>query len=192
MFYLRVLPGPTAWFLLSSIIIWDIFAVLTPLGPLKQITGFAHDYGEDVLRFLMFSTGEVEPAVNERQTAGADSDESMGSESEENSEGESEEVKPKTGKKTAFDALNDSSARLGMGDFVFYSLLVGQAASSGSVLATIAPMIGIIIGLTITLTLLTDGDEATPALPVSVFFGIILHFGTLHLAEPMLNQAFMI
>lgn len=60
MFYLKVLPDATAWSLLSIIVLWDIFAVLTPFGPLKQVTGFAQDYGEDILRFLMFSTGQAE------------------------------------------------------------------------------------------------------------------------------------
>ncbi|PIO57259.1 hypothetical protein TELCIR_21337, partial [Teladorsagia circumcincta] len=54
---------------------------------------------------------------------------------------------------TAADALNDAnSLRLGMGDFVFYSVLVGQAATTGNVGATIAAALGVVYGLLITLT----------------------------------------
>jgi ABC-type lipoprotein release transport system permease subunit len=79
-----------------------------------------------------------------------------------------------------------------MGDFVFYSLLVGKAAVSGSVLATIGAIVGVIIGLVITLTVLTKGDETIPALPVSIFLGMAFHFGILFVVEPMLQCIFVI
>lgn len=104
-------------------------------------------------------------------------------------------------KKTAQDALNDceysfhpklcmilASSRLGMGDFVFYSLLVGKAAVSGSILATCGAVAGVILGLIITLTMLTSGDETTPALPVSIFLGMTFHFGILFLVDPIIGR----
>ncbi|KAL6742485.1 hypothetical protein Aduo_015630 [Ancylostoma duodenale] len=85
---------------------------------------------------------------------------------------------------TAADALNDAnSLRLGMGDFVFYSVLVGQAATTGSVGATIAAALGVVYGLLVTLTYFSNGDETTPALPISIVLGTIFHFGYLFL-EP--------
>lgn len=79
-----------------------------------------------------------------------------------------------------------------MGDFVFYSLLVGKAAVSGSLLATIASMIGVIGGLIITLTMFPDTDESIPALPIPIILGIVYHFSTLLVIEPiiiaLLNQ----
>lgn len=44
----------------------DIFAVLAPLGPLRQITEKAQDYSEDILRFLVFSTNVEEHVVEEQ------------------------------------------------------------------------------------------------------------------------------
>ena len=72
-----------------------------------------------------------------------------------------------------------------MGDFVFYSILVGKAASSGSLLATPAAIIGVVLGLILTLTVLADTDETMPALPFSVALGMIFHFGTLYGFEPV-------
>ncbi|VDO90862.1 unnamed protein product [Heligmosomoides polygyrus] len=78
---------------------------------------------------------------------------------------------------TAADALNDAnSLRLGMGDFVFYSVLVGQAATTGNVGATIAAALGVVYGLLITLTYFSNGDETTPALPISIVLGTVFHF----------------
>ncbi|EYB89030.1 hypothetical protein Y032_0237g3241 [Ancylostoma ceylanicum] len=65
---------------------------------------------------------------------------------------------------TAADALNDAnSLRLGMGDFVFYSVLVGQAATTGSVGATIAAALGVVYGLLVTLTYFSNGCRGTHA-----------------------------
>ncbi|PAV72052.1 hypothetical protein WR25_10028 [Diploscapter pachys] len=80
---------------------------------------------------------------------------------------------------TVADALQDSTMRLGLGDFVFYSLLVGKAATSGSSLATLASIVGVLYGLVITLTSSSFGEVTTPALPLSVLFGAMFHFVTL-------------
>ncbi|KAJ1371881.1 hypothetical protein KIN20_033914 [Parelaphostrongylus tenuis] len=70
-----------------------------------------------------------------------------------------------------------------MGDFVFYSVLVGQAATTGNVGATIAAALGVVYGLLITLTYFSNGDETTPALPISIVLGTAFHFTYLFL-EP--------
>ncbi|PAV79074.1 hypothetical protein WR25_14498 [Diploscapter pachys] len=93
------------------------------------------------------------------------------------------ELEPPTSKPdeemTVADALQDSTMRLGLGDFVFYSLLVGKAATSGSSLATLASIVGVLYGLVITLTSSSFGEVTTPALPLSVLFGTMFHFVTL-------------
>ncbi|VDK22153.1 unnamed protein product [Anisakis simplex] len=73
-----------------------------------------------------------------------------------------------------------------MGDFVFYSLLVGKAAASGSALCTMGAALGVIVGLLVTLSLFSKDDESTPALPISIAFGLVLHFGILLLIQPFL------
>ncbi|KAJ1371880.1 hypothetical protein KIN20_033913 [Parelaphostrongylus tenuis] len=55
LFYLRSFPSHTAWFVLWNVALWDIFAVLAPIGPLRKVQEKAGDYSQDVLRFLMFT-----------------------------------------------------------------------------------------------------------------------------------------
>lgn len=81
-----------------------------------------------------------------------------------------------------------ASVRLGMGDFVFYSLLVGKAASTHSGMCVVGSIIGILIGLVITLTVLSNDDETTPALPLSITIALLLHFGIYMFVEPFYNQ----
>lgn len=78
---------------------------------------------------------------------------------------------------TAADALNDGeTVRLGFGDFVFYSLLIGQTATGGSVLAVAFSALGIIFGLVATLTVFSNGESTTPALPLPVICGTFCYF----------------
>uniref|UniRef100_A0A7I4XYA2 Presenilin n=2 Tax=Haemonchus contortus TaxID=6289 RepID=A0A7I4XYA2_HAECO len=336
LFYLRSFPGYTAWFVLWCVALWDIFAVLAPIGPLRKVQEKAGDYSHDVLRFLMFtadakpaplntrhpeleeesssesesdeeevadsgqqsttgssftvtsdeSEGEADAPPEQpllrrrvRQAAGADtmemledalseekkikeelrkaermkkeknsdlssdddeiaveleeelsahtpdttsdylkntpwekeypiddkealsmehhrknlesssSDDDGSSSSDDDESYSSDEdsersVEIEGASVTAADALNDAnSLRLGMGDFVFYSVLVGQAATTGNIGATIAAALGVVYGLLITLTYFSNGDETTPALPISIVLGTIFHFSFLFL-EP--------
>uniref|UniRef100_A0A914R2G7 Presenilin n=1 Tax=Panagrolaimus davidi TaxID=227884 RepID=A0A914R2G7_9BILA len=48
LYYLRMLPAHTTWFLLCAITLWDAFAVLAPQGPLNLITGCAENYSDNV------------------------------------------------------------------------------------------------------------------------------------------------
>lgn len=75
-----------------------------------------------------------------------------------------------------------------MGDFIFYSLLVGKAAATGSAMCVIGSTVGILVGLVVTLTVLTNEDETTPALPVSITFALLIHFGIYIFVEPFYKE----
>ena len=83
-----------------------------------------------------------------------------------------------------------ASIRLGLGDFIFYSVLVAKAAMYG--FATFATcMLVILAGLGGTLVLLSVYHSALPALPISIFLGVVFYLLTRLLIEPWV-EAIMI
>ncbi|KAH7727379.1 presenilin spe-4 [Aphelenchoides avenae] len=209
--YLRAIPGQTAWFILAGVVGWDIFAVLSPSGPLRKLREKASDYSEDALNLLMFtasdssqaaSTDPIVPTKTAHEHEENLSDiptAKSGGFSDDDSSVEEEAFEPqrvlrspdrplKPKKKSALDALNDRSAtRLGMGDFIFYSVLVSKSAASGSVLATFASALGVLVGLVATFVCFDFVENEVPALPVSLVLGAVAHFGTLYLVQPMIH-----
>ncbi|XP_010908850.1 presenilin-like protein At1g08700 [Elaeis guineensis] len=73
--------------------------------------------------------------------------------------------------------------RLGLGDFVFYSVLVGRAAMY-DLMTVYACYLAIISGLGCTLILLSVCRQALPALPISITLGVAFYFLTRLLMEP--------
>lgn len=73
--------------------------------------------------------------------------------------------------------------KLGLGDFVFYSVLVGRAAMY-DLMTVYACYLAIISGLACTLILLSVCRRALPALPISIALGVIFYFLTRLLMEP--------
>ncbi|VDN83168.1 unnamed protein product [Brugia pahangi] len=226
-FYLRMFPTHTAWFVLVCIIIWDAFAVLAPIGPLRRISEKAHEYSDQVLRFLMFTAEDrnderreeiiINRCLVEPKQQKVRRNHKTSSTTRLHSEAESEHIRQrkalgrksnicderirkictklgtfdeqkKETKFTVYDALNDgSSVRLGMGDFVFYS----KAAATRSTMCVAGSVVGILVGLVITLTILSSDDETTPALPVSITIALLLHFGIYLFVEPFYSQIVM-
>ncbi|KAG6532919.1 presenilin-like protein At1g08700 isoform X1 [Zingiber officinale] len=78
--------------------------------------------------------------------------------------------------------------RLGLGDFVFYSVLVGRAAMY-DLMTVYACYLAIIAGLACTLILLSICRHALPALPISIALGVGFYFLTRLLLEPFVVGA---
>ncbi|KAL5834891.1 hypothetical protein ACOSQ4_014388 [Xanthoceras sorbifolium] len=81
------------------------------------------------------------------------------------------------------DIIVDKGIKLGLGDFVFYSVLVGRAAMY-DLMTVYACYLAIISGLGFTLILLSVSGRALPALPVSITLGVLFYFLTRLLMEP--------
>lgn len=83
-----------------------------------------------------------------------------------------------------YDDEGGRSIKLGLGDFVFYSVLVSRAALFG--FATFAAcFVAVIMGLVGTLLLLGIFKKALPALPISIALGVTFYFTTRLLLFPL-------
>ncbi|VFQ68831.1 unnamed protein product [Cuscuta campestris] len=78
--------------------------------------------------------------------------------------------------------------RLGLGDFIFYSVLLGRAALF-DLMTVYACYLAIISGLGCTLILLAVLRHALPALPISIALGVMFYFLTRLLLEPFVVGA---
>ncbi|OON21740.1 Presenilin [Opisthorchis viverrini] len=81
----------------------------------------------------------------------------------------------------------ERGVKLGLGDFVFYSLLIGRAALDGDVITVATCYVAILVGMCVTIIVLGITRRALPALPVSVACGILFYFVTSTVISPFLQ-----
>jgi hypothetical protein len=85
------------------------------------------------------------------------------------------------------DEEEDRGIKLGLGDFVFYSVLVSRAALYD--MSTMAAcFVAVVMGLGGTLFLLGIFRKALPALPISIFLGVIFYLITRLAITPMITE----
>jgi presenilin 1 len=87
---------------------------------------------------------------------------------------------------TEAEGSGNNTIRLGLGDFIFYSVLVSKAAEY-SFTTFMVCMLVIIAGLGGTLVLLSVFHHALPALPISIILGIFFYLVTRFLIEPWIE-----
>lgn len=229
------LPEWTTWFLLIALALYDLAAVLLPVGPLRLLVELAISRDEDIPALVY----EARPVVDEsglrdgisqrrwrRETVSSDQNgnQNLRVNSEEGStptlgqlqSGGNSSISPNLARAEEGNAdlsaplieqrmvpppmvSNESNAlegiglgssgaiKLGLGDFIFYSVLVGRAAMY-DFMTVYACYLAIIAGLGVTLMLLAVYQKALPALPVSITLGVVFYFLTRFLLEVFIVQ----
>ncbi len=172
------LPDWTTWLILAIVAIYDLFAVLCPRGPLKILVETAQKRQEPIPALLysasafifMAKPDSLEEELSERHTS--NKNETQHSPAATNTDTEEEEEQGR-------------GVKLGLGDFVFYSVLIGRAALF-DMITVFACFIAIITGLFLTLLLLAIFRKALPALPISIALGILFYFLTRIFLQPFI------
>ncbi|XP_053613335.1 presenilin-1 isoform X2 [Plodia interpunctella] len=191
--FIKYLPEWTTWAVLAVISIWDLVAVLTPKGPLRILVETAQERNEPIFPALIYSSTVMYCLV---ATAPSGRGEAAG-----RADGSGEAAAPRrlrveatapAAYTTRLDRPRpapppddeEKGVKLGLGDFIFYSVLVGKASSYGDWNTTLACFVAILIGLCLTLLLLAILKKALPALPISITFGLIFYFATRSVVKP--------
>ncbi|KAJ0980176.1 hypothetical protein J5N97_008431 [Dioscorea zingiberensis] len=207
-YWFTMLPEWTTWALLIAMALYDLAAVLLPGGPLRLLVELAMSRDEEIPA-LVYEARPVDQhtASNRRiwRSSGVSSNGDLVQESLPETRlvvAEEAVVSEVTAplissanvdhhrQENSVDGigLGESGAiKLGLGDFIFYSVLVGRAALY-DFMTVYACYLAIIAGLGITLLLLAFYRRALPALPVSILLGVLFYVLTRVLLEMFVVQ----
>ncbi|CAJ0604800.1 unnamed protein product [Cylicocyclus nassatus] len=182
---MRIFPKWTSWAVLIALGFWDLFAVLSPCGPLKLLVETAEERGEDLMPAIIYTGSATLPKTDLTQSS---------VESEPNEQRSSRSRSKGVNSLRAFSIKSsegdERNIRLGLGDFIFYSLLVGNASVLADWTTTLSCYVAIVMGLGFTLMLLVVFQKALPALPISIAFGAITFFSSKFVTSKFVEEIY--
>ncbi|KAI8067275.1 Presenilin-domain-containing protein [Thamnidium elegans] len=198
------MPPWTTWTVLIAVSIYDLFAVLCPSGPLRLLISMAEERQENIPALIysagMASIDEND-SIGGYMTQESNSSKridwsswlpfsskSKGYTTLENEEEEaggsslstnelqnlSDPVPHRHSEEEEDDDDDMNAIKLGLGDFIFYSVLVGKASRTDPITLCLC-IIAILTGLSLTIFILTLNRTALPALPISILFGAVTY-----------------
>jgi len=201
--FIKYLPEWSAWLILAFISIYDLFAVLCPSGPLRMLVELSQERDEPIFPALIYSSMAYpeDTQVGENPHNGNDDggfDEEWQQRNRQRDLHTTEESRQRAREQIG-DVTNvnappggeekeSKGVKLGLGDFIFYSVLVGKAAATGDLTTTMACTVAILVGLCLTLVLLAIFQKALPALPISIFLGLIFYFSANYVISPFMDE----
>merc|ERR1711899_611709 len=182
--FIKYLPDWTTWAVLGVISLWDLFAVLAPFGPLRILVETAQERNEQIFPSLIYSAGVIYTLIGMAdRDAGFSQEWVNGQQPMRRAEVNPDAIFQNDRQRQQQDE-EDRGIKLGLGDFIFYSILVGKASSYGDWNTTLACFVAILIGLCLTLVFLALFIRALPALPISITFGLVFYFVTREVVTP--------
>ncbi|KAH9722211.1 presenilin-like protein [Citrus sinensis] len=252
-YWFTLLPEWTTWVLLVAMALYDLAAVLLPVGPLRLLVELAisrdedipalvyearpvahhdsgsrdgvvrrrvwserrnvlHDSGGDVNSNAILSGNagsnlnsgvvlSVASGHNDTRLAGAEEGRVVEANAElsaplidrrmnDNMHRQEEDGTSENLLLEGIGLGSTGAIKLGLGDFIFYSVLVGRAAMY-DFMTVYACYLAIVAGLGVTLMLLAFYQKALPALPVSIMLGVLFYLLTRLLLEVFVVQCSM-
>ncbi|ESP02317.1 hypothetical protein LOTGIDRAFT_138705 [Lottia gigantea] len=199
--FIKYLPDWTTWVVLGVMVVWDLVAVLCPKGPLRVLVETAQERNEPIFPALIYSC-KCNTRYSSPMTASTESTRARNAVQALNTTNNYQTIAdpdrpPGTATPNQRSSTNsqpqtqdeeERGVKLGLGDFIFYGVLVGKASSYGDWNTTLACFVAILIGLCFTLLLLAIFKKALPALPISITFGLVFNFATSSLVQPFMDS----
>ena len=221
-FYFTRMAEWSTWVLLCAMALYDLFAVLTPVGPLKAIVELAQERDEEIPALVYAARPRRMRRVRTRaggRGAGGGGGGGGGAGGEGGGDvaaagagavaGGANERQPLLRPPSA-SAMDDAGGtfadqdddddggggggggvrikdgmKLGLGDFIFYAVLVGRAAMYDLFVALLC-YLAVAGGLVYTLVELGRRRRALPALPASIASGVAAYLAGRYVLEPMI------
>ncbi|EGT32656.1 CBN-HOP-1 protein [Caenorhabditis brenneri] len=177
-FLLNFLPDWTVWLAISAISIWDLIAVCTPCGPLKLLLKTARKRGDEHFPATLYTTSSY---VDTPATMRSNNTEMTEFPSSSNPELQSLVTTPEVAQRTREIREVEGKIRLGMGDFVFYSLMLGNTVQTCPMTTSVACFVSNLVGLTITIPVVSLSQSPLPALPFPLAMAAMFYFSS-HIA----------